>query len=70
MLLFEEDVMIQLDDTQPSATPLSRELHNWPQDGRANEAQPETGQTTGEDGGLRLFVSPPPAPFPRVFPGL
>jgi hypothetical protein len=58
-----EDVMMQIDDLQPQPAflnPLPAEADKQQQPSRrlpTEEQEP-------------LFVSPPPLPWPRVFPGL
>jgi hypothetical protein len=76
----EEDVMIQLDEgwqqSRPAGVPLARLG-----DRQADDGAPETQRTDTErpamvckageaDGSPPLFISPPPVPFPRIFPGL
>jgi hypothetical protein len=65
--------MIQVDDSEVRSAPRTGE---WPADvGPPNRPRGETSPAGPPDAGPAIedaiaFVSPPPAPFPRIFPGL
>jgi hypothetical protein len=65
--------MIQVDESKVRSVPRTGE---GPRDaGPPNRPRGDTSDTAPPDAGPALedaivFVSPPPAPFPRIFPGL
>jgi hypothetical protein len=63
--------MIQFDETRPLVVPLSRsQVQDWPKTAQPNAAPPQTEGDAGKASDDQPFVSPPPTPFPRIFPGL